>query len=313
MNHGKKGEGHYTSSGYLTSTGRLYASKPGPKPSSNNNNISSSNKNFNSPDNGKYLENGYLTKTGRIYKSKPGPKPSLNENDKNNSNTFNSGYLTTTGRFYKSKPGPKSKNDNSRSLTNILDNLSLIDNDNYNHNKDYYFEEKNEPFQIEPQNEQINNFYNQNLNISDDNKKYLLNKGDLVVARTGASFGKTLYFNDDYPGIYASFLIKIDLNNNVILNRYYWHYSKSSLYWNQANNLVSRAGKPQFNSNAIKKIEINLPSLEEQQKIVSILDKFELLINDISEGLPAEIEARRKQYEYYSDKLLSFEEMVVNE
>lgn len=147
------------------------------------------------------------------------------------------------------------------------------------------------------------------LNITNENEKYLLNKGDIIVARTGASFGKTLYFNDDYPGIYASFLIKIDLDNSVILNRYYWHFSKSSLYWNQANNLVSRAGQPQFNSNALKKIEINLPSLEEQQKIVNILDKFELLINDISAGIPSEIELRKKQYEYYRNKLLSFEEM----
>ena len=99
------------------------------------------------------------------------------------------------------------------------------------------------------------------LNISSENEKYLLKKGDLVVARTGASYGKTLYFDDDNPSIYASYLIKIDLDNSVILNRYYWHFSKSYLYWNQANNLVSKAGQPQFNSNAIKKIEISVPPL----------------------------------------------------
>lgn len=151
------------------------------------------------------------------------------------------------------------------------------------------------------------------LNITDDNSKYVLNKGDLVVARTGASYGKTLYFDSDDPGIYASFLIKIELDNNIILNRYYWHFSKSALYWNQANNLVSKAGQPQFNSNAIKKLEIDIPSIEEQECIISILDKFDKLINDISIGLPAEIELRRKQYEYYRNKLLSFEELSVNE
>lgn len=151
------------------------------------------------------------------------------------------------------------------------------------------------------------------LNITDDNSKYVLNKGDLVVARTGASYGKTLYFDSDDPGIYASFLIKIELDNNIILNRYYWHFSKSALYWNQANNLVSKAGQPQFNSNAIKKLEIDIPSIEEQECIISILDKFDKLINDISIGLPAEIELRRKQYEYYRNKLLSFEELSVSE
>ena len=53
---------------------------------------------------------------------------------------------------------------------------------------------------------------------------------------------------------------------------------------------------------------IPIPSLEEQERIVSILDKFDMLVNDISQGLPAEIKARRKQYEYYRDKLLAFKE-----
>jgi type I restriction enzyme S subunit len=54
------------------------------------------------------------------------------------------------------------------------------------------------------------------------------------------------------------------------------------------------------------KILIPIPPLSEQERIVEILDKFDSLVNDISIGLPAEIEARRKQYEYYRSKLLSF-------
>ena len=55
-------------------------------------------------------------------------------------------------------------------------------------------------------------------------------------------------------------------------------------------------------------MKIAIPPLEEQQRIVSILDRFDKLCNDISEGLPAEINARQKQYEYYRDKLLTFKE-----
>ena len=59
----------------------------------------------------------------------------------------------------------------------------------------------------------------------------------------------------------------------------------------------------------LHQLTIPIPPIEEQKRIVSILDRFDKLCNDISEGLPAEIEARRKQYEYYRDKLLSFEEV----
>lgn len=59
---------------------------------------------------------------------------------------------------------------------------------------------------------------------------------------------------------------------------------------------------------AIKEIVIPIPSLEEQQRIVDILDRFDKLCNNLSEGLPAEIAARQKQYEYYRDKLLTFKE-----
>jgi type I restriction enzyme S subunit len=55
-------------------------------------------------------------------------------------------------------------------------------------------------------------------------------------------------------------------------------------------------------------ITIALPSLRDQEKIVKVLDRFDTLCNDLSSGLPAEIEARQKQYEYYRDKLLSFRE-----
>lgn len=71
---------------------------------------------------------------------------------------------------------------------------------------------------------------------------------------------------------------------------------------------ITGAAQPKLNQNNLNKIEIPLPSFEEQQRIVSILDRFDKLCNDISEGLPAEIEARKKQYEYYRDKLLTFKE-----
>ena len=73
---------------------------------------------------------------------------------------------------------------------------------------------------------------------------------------------------------------------------------------------VPTTGIPQLTVPMIKKYSVPIISLEEQKSIVNILDKFDKLVNDISVGLPAEIEARRRQYEYYRNKLLSFEELT---
>ena len=144
------------------------------------------------------------------------------------------------------------------------------------------------------------------INASEESSKYLLKEGDILVARTGATFGKTLYLQKTSPSVYASFLIKIDLNNELITNKFYWYFSKSKFYWKQANKLVSRGGQQQFNTNAISQVEVPIPPLSEQQRIVSILDKFESLVNDLTAGLPAEIAAVQEQYEYYRNKLLTF-------
>ena len=71
----------------------------------------------------------------------------------------------------------------------------------------------------------------------------------------------------------------------------------------------SGMGNPKLMSNTMAKVQIPIPTIKTQNYIVSILDKFEKLTNDISIGLPAEIEARRKQYKYYRNKLLTFKEV----
>ena len=67
-------------------------------------------------------------------------------------------------------------------------------------------------------------------------------------------------------------------------------------------------GNAKLMSNEMAKIKIKLPSLIIQHKIAKILDNFSKIVFDISSGLPAEIEARKKQYEYYRDTLLDFKE-----
>ena len=149
------------------------------------------------------------------------------------------------------------------------------------------------------------------ITLTDDAEKYLLTKGSLVVARTGATYGKTLYFDSDEPSVYASFLIKIDFDNNQVLNRYYWHFTKTSLYWEQANKYVKVGGQQQFNSPALGRVCVPVPSPTEQERIVKTLDKYDTYTRDMISTLNTELESRKKQYAYYRDKLLTFKRKEV--
>ena len=71
---------------------------------------------------------------------------------------------------------------------------------------------------------------------------------------------------------------------------------------------ISGGAQPKLNQKNLNRIEIPLPSQERQKYIVDILDRFDAICNDLTSGLPAEIEARQRQYEYYRDKLLTFKE-----
>ena len=85
----------------------------------------------------------------------------------------------------------------------------------------------------------------------------------------------------------------------------YLYYNLKKMRLSQMN---EAAGVPSMNQRKLNRIQILLPSIEEQRRIADVLDRFDVLANDISSGLPAEIAARRAQYEYYRDRLLSFPE-----
>lgn len=91
--------------------------------------------------------------------------------------------------------------------------------------------------------------------------------------------------------------------SNVLTKYVYYALVVNS---NKILSLKKEGGTPALNLSELQMIAIPIPSMEEQQRIVDILDKFETLVNDISEGIPAEIAARRQQYEHYRDKLLTF-------
>ena len=74
------------------------------------------------------------------------------------------------------------------------------------------------------------------------------------------------------------------------------------------NQYASKSAQPGLAVGKLASVEICVPPLDEQKRIASVLDKFDMLVNDLSDGLPAEIKARRQQYEYYRDQLLTFKQ-----
>lgn len=139
-------------------------------------------------------------------------------------------------------------------------------------------------------------------------KRFEVYPNDLIISCSG-TMGKIAIIPNNIPrGIINQALLKLTANENI--NVKYLKYCFESTVSKQINsNARGGAIKNVASVDILKKIKIKFPPLEEQQRIVDILDKFDKLVNDIKEGLPAEIEMRQKQYEYYRDKLLNFKKL----
>ena len=130
-------------------------------------------------------------------------------------------------------------------------------------------------------------------------------EGEIVtVARSGVSAGFVAYWNEP---IFITDGFGYEAREDLILTKYLYYVMKNMEL--ELNGMKRGAGVPHVSGEAILTIMIPLPSLDEQTRLVSILDRFDALCNGLSSGLPAEIEARQKQYEYYRDKLLTFQAM----
>lgn len=97
------------------------------------------------------------------------------------------------------------------------------------------------------------------------------------------------------------------ISQKDILNKFLYYYLKKNK--NYLLSKVRKASVPRLSKIYIEKIKIPILPFDEQKRIVAILDKLDAFCNDLTIDLPAEIEARKKQYEYYRDKLLTFKEL----
>jgi|GEM_PF-605557 len=108
---------------------------------------------------------------------------------------------------------------------------------------------------------------------------YQLNKGDIVFARTGATAGKSYLFVDDKISVFASYLIRIITNTQKVIPEFLYNYFQSPKYWSQIFGNIIGAAQPNFNGQKLGEIQIPLPPLPEQQRIVEQLDALFLKID----------------------------------
>ena len=169
-------------------------------------------------------------------------------------------------------------------------------------NRSYY--EGNIPW-LRTQEVDWTEIYDTSIKISqealDNSSAKMIPANCVIVAMYGATAAKVAI--NRIPLCTNQACCNLEINENVVLIKYVYQW-----LCKEYEKLKSLGEGSQHNINAqkVKKYPIPIPPLSEQERIVSILDRFEALTTDLQSGLPAEIEARRKQYEYYREKLLSF-------
>lgn len=145
------------------------------------------------------------------------------------------------------------------------------------------------------------------------NNRSNLDKGDILFSGTG-TIGRTAFVKEKpknwniKEGVYV-----IKPNQSYVMSKFLIYLLKSDNTIRQIENKIVGSPIRSIPMGELKKIVIPIPSLDEQKRIVSLLDSFEELVSSTGSttgGLPAEIDARRKQYEYYREKLLTFEPLV---
>ncbi len=135
---------------------------------------------------------------------------------------------------------------------------------------------------------------------------FVYNKPSVLIPRKG-SLDKIYYVEEPFWNVDTIFYTEI--NENEVIPKYVYYYLQNE----HLEKLNIAGGIPSLTQATLNKVKITIPSKDIQKSVVEVLDNFDKICNSLMDGLPAEIEARQKQYEYYRDKLLTFKELKVNE
>lgn len=141
--------------------------------------------------------------------------------------------------------------------------------------------------------------------FAEKNHKKRLQENDVITVHTG-DVGTSAVISKEYAGAIGFTTITSRIRNpQKVLPEYFCHYLNSHRCKAEIASMTI-SDRSNLNQSCFEKLRIPIPPIDEQRRIVTILDHFSTLCTDLTSGLPAEIEARKKQYEYYRDKLLSF-------
>lgn len=128
----------------------------------------------------------------------------------------------------------------------------------------------------------------------------------IITAGDGVGVGKVLHYIEGKYALHQR-AYRIHINTEKVLPKYFYHYMKGTFLRYIEKSAVN-SSVTSIRKKMLDEYPVPVPTIEVQQKIVDILDNFDAICTDLNIGLPAEIEARKKQYEYYRDMLLTFVE-----
>ncbi|GAA8474324.1 hypothetical protein FIM78_03525 [Helicobacter pylori] len=149
-----------------------------------------------------------------------------------------------------------------------------------------------------------------NKNVKIRKEQYLKKNDILICAGSGSSehIGKVAFINTDFDYVFGGFMGVIRIRE--VNSRFVYHIFTSNIFKQYLEKSLNTTTINNLNANILQNFLIPIPPLEIQQEIVKILDQFSILTTDLLAGIPAEIKARKKQYEYYREKLLAFKPLT---
>ena len=190
-------------------------------------------------------------------------------------------------------------------LLNLCDKVNNINWKNDNNNYKYI-----DLSSVNRENNQVVETSNISKENAPSRARQIVKTKDVLFGTTRPMLKRITLISQEYDNqICSTGYCVLRPNREKVVPEWLYFNLQTEDFYKYVENFQQGASYPSISDNAVKNYEISLPPSDVQIKVINVLTKFDKLTNDISEGLPVEIELRRKQYEYYRNKLLNFKEL----